>query len=205
MIDSLQNCTCLPSRRLTFEWSSPRKVDTGLPTTAKVKTISDMPPAYNDSMRPQGTPQELERRRQRAVQLVDAGECPSVVARILGVTPSSLSRWRRLARQADGLTAKPIPGRMPRWRDEQLRALETLLPQEAVAHGWADDLWTAKRVAVLIERHFGRLEASAPIADLLYPSCQSSLALESVSLVFTSAVVSKSTAVPRDFLLSTIR
>jgi transposase len=114
-----------------------------------------MIPAYDNHMRPQGTPEELERRRQRAVQLVDAGERPSVVARILGVTPSSLSRWRRLARQADGLAAKPIPGRTPRLRDEQLSALEALLNQGAVVHGWANHLWTAKRVAVLIKRHFG--------------------------------------------------
>lgn len=106
-------------------------------------------------MRPQGSARELERRRRRAVRLVDAGEHPSVVARILGVTPSSLSRWRRLARQSDGLDAKPVPGRKPHLRDDQLPALEALLDQGAVAHGWANHLWTAKRVAVLIRRHFG--------------------------------------------------
>src|SRR5713226_563740 len=106
-------------------------------------------------MRPEGSVQELERRRRRAVALVDAGERPSVVARILGVTRSSLSRWRRLARREDGLDAKPVVGRKPRLSDDQLLALEALLNQGAVAHGWANHLWTAKRVAVLIERHFG--------------------------------------------------
>ena len=106
-------------------------------------------------MRPEGSAVELERRRRRAVQLVDAGERPSVVARILGVTPSSLSRWRRLARFAGGLTSKPALGPKPRLSDEQLLALEALLLKGAVAHGWPNHLWTAARVAILIRRHFG--------------------------------------------------
>ena len=106
-------------------------------------------------MRPEGSARELERRRRRAVRLVDAGERPGVVARILGVTPSSLSRWRRLGRLPAGLDAKPVPGRKPRLSDKQLATLETLLRKGAVAHGWPNHLWTAKRVAVLIERRFG--------------------------------------------------
>ncbi len=106
-------------------------------------------------MRPEGSAAELERRRRRAVQLVDAGESPSVVAHILGVTPTSLQRWRRLARQPQGLAAKPALGFKPRLTDQQLVALETLLRQGAVAHGWSNHLWTGARVAVLIQRHFG--------------------------------------------------
>jgi transposase len=106
-------------------------------------------------MRPEGTAAELERRRRRAVALVEAGESPSVVARILGVTRSSLRRWRRLARQPDGLAAKPAFGPKPRLNDQELAALEALLKQGAVAHGWPNHLWTSKRVAVMIERHFG--------------------------------------------------
>lgn len=106
-------------------------------------------------MRPKGSAAELERRRQRAVQLVDAGERPGVVARILGVRATSLHRWRRLARQPNGLVAKPALGPKPRLRDEQLATLEALLRQGAVAHGWPNHLWTCKRVALLIQRHFG--------------------------------------------------
>ena len=61
-------------------------------------------------MRTKGTAAELERRRRRAVQLMEQGEPPAVVARILGVTRPSLHRWRRMARQAHGLDAKPVPG-----------------------------------------------------------------------------------------------
>ncbi len=106
-------------------------------------------------MRPKGTAVELERRRRRAVELLEQGEAPAVVARILGVRPTSLHRWRRLARQADGLAAKPPSGARRRLSDAQLGELEQLLLKGAPAHGFANELWTAARVARLIQRHFG--------------------------------------------------
>ena len=106
-------------------------------------------------MRPEGTAAELERRRRRAVALVDAGESPSIVARVLGVTRSSLRRWRRLARRPGGLAAKPALGPKPRLTAQQLARLGALLKRGAVAHGWPNHLWTCKRVAALIRRHFG--------------------------------------------------
>ena len=38
--------------------------------------------------------------------------------------------------------------------DAQLAEVEGLLLQGATAHGWANALWTAKRVAEVIRRHF---------------------------------------------------
>src|SRR5215471_11502766 len=78
-------------------------------------------------MRPKGTSAELERRRRRAVELVEQGESPTTVARILGVRTPSLHRWRRLARKPHGLDAKPIPGRPPRLTDYHLRKLARLI------------------------------------------------------------------------------
>jgi transposase len=60
-----------------------------------------------------------------------------------------------MARERDGLTGKSSPGRKCRLSDEQLLALKALLLQGAVAHGWPNDLWTAARVAIVIQRHFG--------------------------------------------------
>jgi transposase len=105
-------------------------------------------------MRPIGSAAELERRRIRAVQLVEQGESPDVVARILGIHPTSLHRWRRQARQERGLAAKPSEGPKPRLSDAQIGELEHLLLQGATAHGWVNDLWTAARVTSLIQRHF---------------------------------------------------
>jgi transposase len=106
-------------------------------------------------MRPKGTAAELERRRRRAVELVDQGESPTTVARILGVRTPSIHRWRRMAQQPHGLDARPIPGPTPRLSDYQLRKLERLLHQGAKKHGWANELWTADRVARLIRQRFG--------------------------------------------------
>ena len=106
-------------------------------------------------MRPKGTAAELERRRRRAVDLVDQGESPTLVARILGVRPTTIHRWRRLARQPHGLDAKPLPGPTPRLSDRQLGRLEQLLLQGAKSHGWHNELWTADRVARLIRERFG--------------------------------------------------
>jgi transposase len=106
-------------------------------------------------MRPKGTADELERRRCRAVALVEQGESPTVVARILGVTPSSLHRWRRLAQQPHGLEARPLPGPTPGLSDYHLRKLERFLLQGAHKHGWPNQLWTADRVAQLIHKRFG--------------------------------------------------
>src|SRR5437763_8387598 len=105
--------------------------------------------------RPIGTAAELERRRRRAVGLVDQGESPSIVARILGVHETSVHRWRRLARTPAGLDPKPQPGPTPRLSDYHLRKLERFLLQGAHKHGWPNRLWTAARVATLIRRRFG--------------------------------------------------
>jgi transposase len=106
--------------------------------------------------RPLGTPAELERRRRRAVALLNQGESATDIARILGVARGSLYRWQGMARsQPDGLAAKPHPGPTPLLSDAQLAQLEQLLLQGASAHGWVNDLWTAKRVAEVIRRRFG--------------------------------------------------
>jgi transposase len=106
--------------------------------------------------RPIGTPEELERRRRRAIALVQQGERPTVVARFLGVDRSSLFRWRqRAAEGPEALAAQPHPHRPCRLSDAQLIELEECLCQGAQAHGWPNALWTTARVAEVIRRKFG--------------------------------------------------
>lgn len=106
--------------------------------------------------RPIGSPAELERRRRRAVDLLNQGESATDIARILGARRNSLYRWQSQARShPEGLAAKPHPGPTPRLSDDQLIHRENLLLEGATAHGWLNDLWTAARVAALIRRHFG--------------------------------------------------
>jgi transposase len=106
--------------------------------------------------RPLGTPAELERRRQRGVELLEQGEQPTVVARFLGVNRCSVYRWRRQADQSPfGLAARPHPHRPPRLSTSQLRQLEIILSRGAVANGWPNQLWTAARIGEVIFQHFG--------------------------------------------------
>src|SRR3954449_9621185 len=98
-------------------------------------------------MRPIGTAEELQRRRLRAVELVNAGESPEDVAHFLGCGRSSVYTWLKLDRQSpDRLAAKPHPGPTPRLTAEQLKELEGLLLKGAKAHGWRTALWTTGRV-----------------------------------------------------------
>jgi transposase len=105
--------------------------------------------------RPIGTSVELERRRKRAVQAVADGQPRATVAEVLGVHPKTVARWVRLARRPGGLDARPQLGPTPGLTGADLRRLEGLLANGAKAHGWPNQLWTAARVARLIDRHFG--------------------------------------------------
>lgn len=108
-------------------------------------------------MRPPGTPKQLERRRRRAVQLLESGQSLSAVARQIGAAVSSVFRWRQTYRRrgARGLEAQPIPGRPPRLSAGEKRQLVSLLPRGAVRAGYGTDLWTLPRVAELIHQQFG--------------------------------------------------
>lgn len=106
--------------------------------------------------RPIGTPEELERRRRRGVGLLQQGESPTLIARLLGVDRSSLYRWKQQATTGPtALAARPHPHRPPRLSPGQLRELEALLAQGAAAHGWPNELWTTARVGDVIHRRFG--------------------------------------------------
>jgi transposase len=117
-------------------------------------------------MRTRGSAEELERRRFRAVELMERGESPTVIGRILGVSRASLSRWRSLGR-TEALKAKPHPGRPACLTDEDLRRLEEVLSSGATAQGWANNLWTCRRVRTVIKRHFGVEYHPGHVARLL--------------------------------------
>jgi transposase len=96
----------------------------------------------------------LQRRRTQAVQAVTGGESRSTVAKVLGVHYRTVARWVRQARNPGGVDAKPQLRPEPALSDSDLRKLEGLLAKGAKAHGWHNELWTAARVARLIEREF---------------------------------------------------
>lgn len=108
-------------------------------------------------MRPHGSPEELERRRRRAIALLDAGTSVTGVAQRLGCSHSSVILWRdRVKRRGpDSLKARPTPGRPPKLSAKKLARLPRLLSQGATASGFSTALWTTQRIATVIRREFG--------------------------------------------------
>lgn len=113
--------------------------------------------SYNVDMRPEGSPEELERRRLRALALLEEGLQPGQIAQRLGVDRRSVRRWKAAARRggSQALAARPAPGRPPKLKSRQHPRLEKLLLGGAQAAGFANDLWTCPRIAHVIEREFG--------------------------------------------------
>jgi len=99
---------------------------------------------------------ELEQRRLRAMTLLEQGRSQAEVAAMYGVTPAAVSQWRSKHRRGGeaALRAKRHPGRTPKLNGAPLRKLEKLLRRGAVANGYATELWTLKRVAEVIQKHF---------------------------------------------------
>ncbi|MFQ5877015.1 MAG: IS630 family transposase [Acidobacteriota bacterium] len=108
-------------------------------------------------MRPHGSPEQLERRRRRALGLLRKGLSLSAVAAKIGCSPSSVVLWREAYRKQGerGLRAKPAPGRPSKLDRRQKQALSRLLLRGALSCGYRTDLWTTRRVAELIEKRFG--------------------------------------------------
>jgi len=108
-------------------------------------------------MRPLGTAVELEARRQSAIRLLEQGLRKVEVARRLGCTRTSVTRWWK--QYQDGglkaLKAQPPPHRPCRLTAAQKRQLQRRLLKGARANGFATDLWTCPRIAELIQRRFG--------------------------------------------------
>lgn len=108
-------------------------------------------------MRPFGTPKQLEKRRLKAMELLDTGLSLNEVARRVGSYPSSVMRWRD-ARDRDpkqGLKSKPASGRPPKLTPSQKKRLTKLLLKGAMASGYRTELWTTARIAEIISRNFG--------------------------------------------------
>jgi transposase len=107
-------------------------------------------------MRPEGSPRELERRRQRAIDLLRDGAQPVEVARMVGVDRRSVRRWWSAYRKrgAAGIAARPASGRPPKLVAAQRRQLERALLRGAQAYGFDSELWSCPRVARVVEHEF---------------------------------------------------
>jgi len=108
-------------------------------------------------MRTKGSAAELERRRRLAVQRVREGYKPAQVAKFLGVHPASVRTWWKAYQQHGdaGLAAKPHPGRRPKLTLSRQQQVLLWLRQNPKSFGFSTELWTARRIAQLIQRKWG--------------------------------------------------
>ncbi len=99
----------------------------------------------------------MERRRRKAVELLQQDWKIVDVAEALGASTSSVKRWRDAFEQAgaEGLNSTPHPGPKSRLTMKQKRQLAKILLRRAHASGYSNDLWTCPRVLEVIQRRFG--------------------------------------------------
>lgn len=121
-------------------------------------------------MRPSGSPGELERRRFRALALLEQGLSPVEVAQRLGVNRRSVRRWKSAAREkgAEALRARPASGRPARLTCGQRRILARALLRGAEAAGFPTALWTCPRVAQWMEHRWGIVYHPDHVCRLLH-------------------------------------
>ena len=95
----------------------------------------------------------LERRRLRAARMFERGSSQAEVARAVGVSRQSASRWHRVWVEAGSaaLASSGKRGRSARLSSAELGAVEQALRKGARSQGFATDLWTLDRVGAVIE------------------------------------------------------
>ena len=108
-------------------------------------------------MRPPGTPEELERRRHRAVALLAERHSLVEVAHMISVDRRSVRRWKAAHRQQgiQALRARRASGRPPKLAPRFVPQVERVLLKGANAAGFATDVWTCPRIAQVMARRFG--------------------------------------------------
>jgi transposase len=92
-----------------------------------------------------------------AVQRVEDGYSIGEVADFVGVDRRTVRRWVAAFRQsgASALAAQPVPGRPPKLTSTQEKIVGRWLADNPTEHGFATELWSAPRLAQLIEQELG--------------------------------------------------
>ena len=111
----------------------------------------------------------LEAMRKRAVQSVQDGESPEVVARALGISRSTIYSWLAQYRRGGwgALNAKPLSGRPPKLDGKKLKWIYDVVTKSPLQMKFEYALWTREMVAVLIKRKFNITLSPASVGRLL--------------------------------------
>jgi transposase len=112
----------------------------------------------------------LEALRIRAVQSVQEGESPEVVARTFRITSRTMYKWLAQYRQGGwgALKAKPLAGRPPKLDDKKLKWIyHTVVQKNPMQLRFRFALWTREMVADLIKEKYGIRLAANSVGRLL--------------------------------------
>jgi len=111
----------------------------------------------------------LQAVRERAAELFAQGVPTCAVARRLGVARQTAVSWRARWREGGAAALRSRgPSRRPAVPDSQLPVIEKALLKGADAHGFDADVWTAARVAVVIQQVTGVELGARAVQRLLY-------------------------------------
>ncbi|MBI3319999.1 MAG: IS630 family transposase [Candidatus Omnitrophica bacterium] len=119
----------------------------------------------------------MEKRRRRAIQLMQHGHNLPEIARAVKASVSSVFRWQLRYRQKGlaGLRPRPAPGRPARLSSSQKQRVVRLLLKGALAAGYSTDLWTLERIGRVIEKQYHVTYHPAHVWKLMHAlgwSCQ---------------------------------
>jgi transposase len=128
-------------------------------------------------MRPMGTRLQLEKRRQKAIEMLQAGKTYRFIAKTLKCSTSSVVRWNQTFNQKGikGLISKPILGVTSKLTKEQKKELFNDLTKGACKFGYTSEIWTLKRISDHIQKKFKVLYRFTSIWKILNKenwSCQ---------------------------------
>jgi len=95
--------------------------------------------------------------RIRVIEDCDAGMSAAEVANKYRVSSRWIYNLKRLRRDTGSIAPKRKhrPGRKRKFPAEDIPKLEAYLREGATSHGWANDLWTIRRVSEVIKTKFG--------------------------------------------------
>ncbi len=100
---------------------------------------------------------ESTKRRVRAGRMLLSGKGPTEVAKEVGVARQTVHTWKDILDEGgiDALRAMGGKGRPAQLDERQLEVLRRTLLDRPTEHGSGTELWTLKRIRLLIERLFG--------------------------------------------------
>ncbi len=112
---------------------------------------------------------EATKKRVQAGRLLQKGKTPAQIAVIVGVARQTVYTWKSIFDEGgiDALRAVPLRGRPAQLDGAQREELRRAILQNPTEHGFDTELWTLKRVGVVIKRLHGIAFSQAQIWRIL--------------------------------------